>query len=361
MGGEMKGMWRHIPICVLVGALLGPFFVFAHTSLLGSLKAEIEGSVIEIVITFPEERTLDDEELFEKYTQENLVFTNNGVLCDVSVVDFQTGVTEEDIPTTILLHAECAEEIENLIVHSEFFTDVGYALSAFFVKNEFTQSFVFNDENQDAEFTFSRIPETFGEKASAVFATVKQFIAEGMKHIFSGYDHILFVLALLVGVTGLWRLVKIITAFTIAHSITLILSAFDLVSVAPIIVEPLIALSIAYVAFEKYILDFLRKYFNTVKTEVISHRWKVAFGFGLIHGLGFAGVLKEIRIPDNVFVWSLLSFNIGVEIGQIIIIALFFPLLYFTIRYTWQKKAVTIFSILIGSIGLFWFIQRLFF
>jgi len=344
----------------VAGALCAPLFVSAHATLLAGLEGQVEGNRIAITITLPEERTLDDRALFETYTKENLLFANNGDPCAVFVTDFVTGNVREARPTTIILSVLCETPVEKLAATSTYFADEGFVFSSTFTKDGDARTFIFSDENREAVFSFGITPDTRREKSSLALLSVGQFIWQGVKHIGGGYDHILFVLALLLGVRGLLPLVKIVTAFTVAHSLTLILSAFDLVSVAPIIVEPLIALSIAYVAFEKYLLRFAQTIFKTVQTEALSHRWKIAFAFGLVHGLGFAGVLKEIHIPESVFVLSLLSFNVGVEIGQLVIIAFAFPLLYFTRTLKWQERALAFFSIGIGAAGIWWFFERVF-
>lgn len=355
---RFKQLWI---VLVIYMGFLSPFSVFAHTSALGEMDARINGNVIDLEIILAEERTLDDIVLFEQYAQENIHYTNNNTECSLTVGDFITGSDAENIPTTIFIKIECAEEIENLTVFSSFFADEGYEFSANFTKDEITQNVIFTVDDSEASLVFNPTP-TQKDKTSALITTIKNFIGLGMVHIYSGYDHILFVLALMLGVLRIRRLLGIITAFTIAHSITLILSAFDVVTVSPALIEPLIALSIIYVAFEDIIFGLwqrLRKKSDQIQT--LSHRWKVAFGFGLFHGLGFAGILKDIKIPESTFIPSLISFNIGVEIGQLTIIAAMFPLLYFASKTRFQKHIIFALSIIVGLVGLFWFLQRVFF
>lgn len=178
-----------------------------------------------------------------------------------------------------------------------------------------------------------------------------EYLELGFEHILPlGIDHILFVLGLFLLNTA-WRpLLAQITAFTAAHTLTLGLSTYGVVSLSPSIVEPLIALSIAWIAFENVLTDEL-------------HWWRpaVVFGFGLLHGLGFAGVLAELGLPRNEYLTALLSFNVGVELGQIVVIGLAFAALGWFRGRPWYRSRVTIpISVLIGLTGLYWAIERSF-
>ena len=159
--------------------------------------------------------------------------------------------------------------------------------------------------------------DLYGEGGAGVLAVVWTFVAAGIHHIFIGPDHILFMVGLLLLGGGLARLIKVVTTFTVAHSITLALAVLGLLSVPGRIVEPLIALSIVYVGFEN------------LRTQPGRRDWRtrIAFGFGLVHGLGFASVLRELGLPREALGWSLLAFNLGVEIGQACIVLAVAPLL----------------------------------
>src|SRR6185369_14875836 len=128
----------------------------------------------------------------------------------------------------------------------------------------------------------------------------------GVEHILTGYDHLLFLFALMIGGGSAWSLVKIVTAFTLAHTLTLAAAALDLIVVPARIVESAIALSIAYVALENFF----------ILQRSASKRWLVSLAFGLVHGFGFSAVLKELELPADGLAWSLLLFNLGVEAGQ---------------------------------------------
>jgi hypothetical protein len=181
-------------------------------------------------------------------------------------------------------------------------------------------------------------------------AVFLQYLGLGFTHILpKGLDHIAFVLGLFL-LSPRWKpLLVQVSAFTIAHSITLALSIYGVVSLSPAIVEPLIALSIAYVAFE-----------NLATKELKPWRPAVVFAFGLLHGLGFAGVLSELGLPRDQFLNALVAFNLGVEAGQLAVLALAFLLMAWPFaRQIWYRRAVTIpGSLLIGLLGLFWTVQR---
>ena len=179
---------------------------------------------------------------------------------------------------------------------------------------------------------------------------VRQYLRLGYTHILpKGLDHILFVLGIFLLSPRLRTMLLQVTAFTIAHSITLGLSMYGVVSLPSRIVEPLIALSIAYVAVE-----------NIVTRELKPWRLALVFTFGLLHGLGFAGVLRELGLPRNEFLTALLTFNLGVELGQLTIIAGAMIAVSPFMKKGWYRQRVVIpASILIAAIGVYWFVVRL--
>jgi hypothetical protein len=169
------------------------------------------------------------------------------------------------------------------------------------------------------------------------------FFRLGIEHIVTGFDHILFLFALMLRGGRIGSLLGIVTAFTVAHSITLGLAVLGIVRPPAWLIEPLIAASIAYVACENIFLQ-----------RAPSRRWLVSLLFGLVHGFGFAGALLELELPREGLFRSLLFFNLGVEAGQAMIIALLFPALALLSRFAWEKRAVTVISsvILVAAVGL---------
>lgn len=180
------------------------------------------------------------------------------------------------------------------------------------------------------------------------------YLKLGIEHILLGIDHLLFVLALLVITRGGWLLIKTVTAFTVAHSITLALATLGHVQVPSAPVEALIALSIAFVAVE-----IIRQWRGH---EGLTSRspWLVAFTFGLLHGLGFAGALSEIGLPEGQIPLALLFFNVGVEIGQLLFVAAMLGMFAVVRRVRrplpgWARLAT---PYAIGSVAMFWVIER---
>jgi len=188
--------------------------------------------------------------------------------------------------------------------------------------------------------------------------TVIEYIILGIEHIVpKGLDHILFIFGVFFFAVKLKPLLWQVTMFTLAHSLTLILASLKLVFIPASIIEPLIALSIGYVAFEN-IFQRQSKFHSRSNTI----RYAVIFFFGLIHGLGFAFVLEDIGLPTGQLILSLLSFNIGVEIAQIGLVVLAYLLMFYPSKQLWYRKAIQIpCSLVIGLIGIYWFFERVFF
>jgi hydrogenase/urease accessory protein HupE len=181
-------------------------------------------------------------------------------------------------------------------------------------------------------------------------AVMRQYLGLGFTHILpGGLDHVLFVLGIFLFATRLKPVLWQVTAFTVAHSITLGLSIYGVVSLPSTIVEPLIALSIVYVAVE-----------NVLRPKLSPWRVTVVFAFGLLHGLGFAGVLSELGLPRSEFLTALVSFNVGVEAGQLAVIALAFVAVGSWARgESWYRQRVVVpASLAIAAVGLYWTLQR---
>jgi len=230
-----------------------------------------------------------------------------------------------------------------LSIKADFFTifDASHRnFSKILLPNSPVRQVVFSRQHNTETFVLS-------ERVS-LLSQVGQFVVSGIEHIFEGYDHIMFLLALIVVGSRLVNLIKIVSAFTIAHSITLILVALEIIILPDKWIEVGIALSIAYVALENF---WMR---NT------GHRWILTFFFGLIHGFGFANVLREVGLPTEGLIASLLAFNVGVELGQIVIVAVAFPLILWLSRQPYQRKVVLGISTFILLFGLGWFIERVF-
>ncbi|HEY1308889.1 MAG TPA: HupE/UreJ family protein [Vicinamibacterales bacterium] len=209
------------------------------------------------------------------------------------------------------------------------------------------------DLRQQVIFNASTVEHTYylGTTQGAI-AVMKTFIPSGTHHILIGPDHILFLIGLLL-LGGSWMaLLRIVTAFTIGHSITLSLAALNLVTPPPSIIEPAIALSIVFVGAD-----------NLVRGDGRDLRAWAALTFGLVHGFGFANVLREFGLPREALGWSLFSFNFGVEIGQLAVVLLVASILEAIRRRSdiIGARVAVAGSVVVICAGTYWFVQRVFF
>jgi len=192
----------------------------------------------------------------------------------------------------------------------------------------------------------------FAGTRQGVAAVIRKFIPAGVHHILIGPDHLLFLVGLLLLGGSIRQLLIVVTSFTIAHSITLSLAALNIVTPPARLIEPAIALSIVYVGAD-----------NILAKGGRDVRGWIAFTFGFIHGFGFANVLREMDLPRRALGWSLFSFNIGVEIGQLFVVVLVASA--FTIlrqKSEWSRQHLAFAgSIVVIAAGAFWFVQRVFF
>ncbi len=211
---------------------------------------------------------------------------------------------------------------------------------------------LYNNKTLERQLIFDAKKTSFLYQPSSqqnTLEAVGSFLLEGIKHIFGGPDHILFVIGLLLLGGSIFQLLKIVSAFTLAHSITLALATLHILNPPASVIEPAIAASIVFVGIHSLLSKDKRDY-----------RIMFAFGFGLIHGFGFANALAEMQLPQEALVWSLFSFNFGVEIGQACIVLLIAPLLAL-IRVRFPKNSTFLFQFLsVGVVlaGAYWFIER---
>jgi len=185
-----------------------------------------------------------------------------------------------------------------------------------------------------------------------------RFLRLGAEHIFQGTDHIAFLIGVLLLGGSFRQLVGIVTAFTVAHSLTLALATLGWVVPPPRLIEPLIALSIVAVGVEN--LLSLRAPLSAERVRAaISHRWRLTFGFGLVHGFGFAGALRALDLPRALLAPSLVTFNLGVELGQLVIVALAWPLLHWLrgVRPMWPVGTRWA-SAAVAGLGVYWLLER---
>jgi hydrogenase/urease accessory protein HupE len=197
---------------------------------------------------------------------------------------------------------------------------------------------------------------TAAPRPSAV-QVIGLYLGAGIEHILIGYDHIAFLIAIVLWANRLWPVVKLVTAFTVGHSVTLSLAALDIIRIPSTIIEPAIAASIIFVAGENFF------------THDVQKRWRDTFAFGLVHGFGFASALQEFGIPKSALIPALASFNVGVEVGQITIVAAVIPMLMVFDRLVRSlvggshgrsrtSIAVYTLSTVIVVLGTYWFLDR---
>jgi len=306
-----------------------------------------------------------------KYVAARFRVSNDGASCAL--------VSPDPVPTLWLtprsrkvplsMVFECAAELGALTIDSELWRDEDTphkiiatvrhdrAVERFFLDKSKRQLHVELAKLQQPQISGAEEPAdgidaTPGDSAPAERApraTFAEFVKQGVVHIFGGLDHVLFVLCLVLAARSWRELAFIVTSFTVAHSITIGLTAFELVRVAPIVVEPIIAASIVYVAIE-----------NIVRKEP-RNRVGVTFGFGLVHGLGFGGVLLDLGIAGGDVVPLLLGFNIGVELGQLAIVIPLFALVVYAQKAQMRRYAPvrTATCVLVALAGSFWVVERL--
>jgi hydrogenase/urease accessory protein HupE len=222
-----------------------------------------------------------------------------------------------------------------------------------------TYAVVFADDNGgspstqwlDGDAASLPFPVSANVRPPSRLQIIGQYLRLGFTHIVpEGLDHILFVLGIFLLTTRLRPILVQVTAFTIAHSVTLGLTMYGVVSLPSRVVEPLIAMSVAYVGLE-----------NIATSKLTPWRPAVVFGFGLLHGMGFAGALTGLRLPRDEVIPALISFNVGIELAQLTVIAIaFFAIAFWFRDKPWyRRRLVRPASALIAATGLFWTVQRI--
>jgi hypothetical protein len=239
---------------------------------------------------------------------------------------------------------DCGARVGELAIRDDLFDVFGgdYHTLARIEGGGRTAQFAFTPEARETRVTF-------GDAGGGSRGTAS-FLLLGIEHILTGWDHLLFLLGLLLRGGGWLALAKIITAFTLAHSVTLALAVLDVVVLPTRLVEAVIALSIAFVAAENL---FLR--------PVVVRRWLVSFCFGLVHGFGFSSALRELGLPSHGLLLSLFGFNAGVEIGQALVVAIALPVLVLARNTRWERRMVWSSSLAILLVGVALFVERAFF
>ena len=294
-----------------------------------------------------EQRLVRLAELFHRRVR--VRFDGEPVAFEVAFPDYGTPRADEaEVPTVLGLTARLTGAVPMGAAEVEFFASRAFSdvhLTIIHEARQSTRRSVLNRGARSDPFVLVGPAEPVSQGDVA-----RQYLRLGVVHIVpDGLDHILFVLGLFLLSTKARPLVWQVTAFTLAHALTLSLSTFGVVELSPRVVEPLIALSIAYVAIENVLTDRLTPW-----------RPLVVFAFGLLHGLGFASVLREIGLPPSDRLVGLVTFNLGIELGQLsVIAAAFLAVGWFRRRRWYRRRLVVPASLCIAAVGMTWAVQRL--
>ncbi|WP_185806962.1 HupE/UreJ family protein [Bacillus sp. HMF5848] len=279
----------------------------------------------------------------------NLTIQVNGMTQRLSITNMMLEPKNDLTVLTSSFTFPVSDASETITIVDNFYKDskdnTTYTHFLSIKQGDSTNEFLFKGDNRELNV---ELATAAGEEVQVSGNPWWQFFVLGMEHIITGYDHLLFLFALLLARQTFKQLVMVVTSFTVAHSITLTLGYLNIFVLPGRFVESVIALSICYVAIE-----------NIFRKEV-KNRWGLTFAFGLIHGLGFAGLLSEMTIPKSHLVASLLSFNLGIEVIQIALVAILIPILTRVQKLAKYTKYVQYGSAAIILIGAYWVVERVF-
>lgn len=284
------------------------------------------------------------EERIDAYLARTLKVSVDGLQCSGGLED--TAVERRDgVPYAVMTRSyQCPGA-----ARGKYAVTYGVFSDRTAVVDEHTNIVDYDVEQARGQFVFDAGHRTLSLGETGWVSSAIRFVSLGVVHITQGADHVLFLVALLLGASGFRDVMKLALAFTGAHSVTLALAALGLVDVPAGIVEPLIALSIAYVAAD-----------NLLGGGTTRYRLPVTFGFGLLHGLGFASALTFNADLGWQLLSSLLTFNVGIEIGQALVVLALFPLLgWVRRRFGWSSLAHSLATTGIAVLGASWFFLRL--
>jgi hypothetical protein len=341
-------MWPHnnrwlLGLLAALCLVLGP--AVAHKGgTTGYATVSVAGQTVRYAVTLPADGVLLDSAVAKDLRDlaaafaRHVMIAADGTACAGVPAEVRPSSPQRASIEVVVLYA-CAAPIRNLSVRDG--TDAVLGTDHHTIADiqwpGGAKQVVFESEHREAHIaiTADAAPES---GAASIFASYFGF---GVEHILLGFDHVLFIVALILPGGRLISLAAMVTAFTVAHSLTLALSVLNILTLPAQIVEPVIALSIAYVALE-----------NVTGKSALSRRWAVSFLFGLVHGFGFAGALTEVGLPTSGLVAALVGFNLGVEAGQMLIVAVLLPRLIWLQRFPWEPRLAKISSTAIMAVGL---------
>jgi len=344
-------------------ALLIPMIASAHVVAYGTVSTELDVQGREIhlqtetsqninVYGYPPEEQRD---LYQKYFSKYLILKEGSTTCPFSLTYYDPSF---DTPHGIFRGTfTCPSAITkpgDISIHSEIFFDQ-------FQKFDHYMTLTIGSDRYSLPFSATKkdfpgdVPlQQLGNVFDYFLVVAVKFLWMGMLHIWTGYDHILFLISVVLLARSIKKILFLVTSFTVAHSVTLLLAGFHILTLSSRIVEPAIAATILYMAVRN--IQALRR------GEEIPHEHRVplTFAFGLIHGLGFAGALADTTIPQIFFVPALLTFNVGIEIGQLAILAAALPILWYIDSTPWKTRILKVFSYAVCVLAAFWVVERIF-
>jgi hypothetical protein len=368
-------------IAVLAGLLIASNQAWAHSSSNSfiqindenaelTIRADLPLRDMDLRFDFDQDRTpgVSWQEInahrpaIEQWLRKGLTVSSAKRDCQIDDLDWAVAQYGDENYLSLRGRVRCdsATPITELSVRYQLFFDQD-TLHRGLVKTQFRGA------QMSAVLSPERPEATFDPSKSGFVWTLVTYLIEGIWHIWIGADHILFLLSLLLPCVflrhaesiGHWRpipnlrpallnVLAVVTAFTVAHSITLGLTVLEIIQPPEGIVEPIIAASVVIAAL------------GNLTKRLIHLRWQIAFGFGLIHGFGFASVLSDLGLPSDQLIAALLGFNLGVEVGQLAIVAVFLPIawkLRATALYRWGFVVAG--SLAIAAIATYWFVERI--
>lgn len=295
----------------------------------------------------------DQQLAAQTYLESRFVLANDGQVCVAAFEDVQVSEHSDGVYARFPLRAACANTVSALTVRYNYLFDLDAQHRALLSVSDATGT--------QARVLSRDQPEVTLTRDHSVYATWVDYFKEGMWHIWLGFDHVLFLIALLLPAVYwtskvgreprfpdvIHQVARIVTAFTLAHSITLGLTVFDVMRLPTPLVESVIALSVIIAAL------------NNIKNILGRHVVTVTFAFGLIHGMGFASALAELGLPDNAKAVALIAFNVGVETGQIAIVGVVLPLIFWWRRHpVYFHRVLPAGSLLIAVVAAVWLVER---
>ena len=371
----MSGLWRIVGAVLLALSALAP--AQAHKPSDSYLTVTVQGGVVagrwDIAlrdldfaigldangdgnITWGEVRA--QHTAIAAYAAARLALAADGAACPIEIGAQAVDEHTDGAYTVMPLRFACPKAPSELTIQYTLFADID-------PQHRGLLNLTVNGATRTAIFGPQEARQSFKLSETSRWKQLLDYGREGVWHIWIGFDHILFLLSLLLPAVGVWvacrwrpvetfgqafwDVLRIVTAFTVAHSITLSLATLGLVSLPSRLVESAIAASVVLAAL------------NNVWPVFHGRRWIVAFAFGLIHGFGFASVLIDLGLPQGALALALLGFNLGVECGQLAIVAAFLPLAFMLRRSWFYRRAVLLGgSLLIVAVAATWLIERVF-